>query len=502
MTKNFFKKLIIFEMANNHMGRINHGIKIINNYGKLIDPFRSNFDFAFKLQYRNLSSFIHNDYKKRIDLHYVKRFMDTKLSEKEFNKLIFCIKKNKFKTISTPFDESSVKLIEKQNLDFIKVASCSFDDWPLLETIVRSNKPIVLSTAGASIESLDRVVSFMSNRNKEFALMHCVAEYPTPKKKLNLNQIDFLKKRYENIPIGYSSHEFPNNFDNVKIAAAKGAQIFEKHVGLEDNNFKLNKYSLSPNQTISWLKSLKETLEVCGKLNRKQTVNIDEQKSLRSLQRGVYLKKNIGKNKIISKNDIYFAFPPQKNQMLANNYSKYLSIKTKISLKNNEPLLLKKVLIKNNRQKVYEIIKKVSAFVKKSQINLPKKINIEISHHYGLDKFYKYGLSMFTIVNREYCKKILVVLPNQIHPTQFHKKKEETFNVLHGNLVLILNDKKKTLNSGDVVTIRPGDTHKFYSKKGCVIEEISTTHFKSDSFYIDKKIHNNKNRKTIVNFWM
>jgi len=502
VTKNFLKKLIIFEMANNHMGQINHGIKIINNYGKLIKKFRSNFDFAFKLQYRNLPSFIHKDFKKRGDLHYVKRFNDTKLSEKEFNKLITNIKKNKFKTIATPFDEISVKMIEKQNLDFIKVASCSFNDWPLLESIVKVNKPIILSTAGASTDALDRVVFFLNNRKKEFALMHCVAEYPTPKKKLNLNQIDYLKNRYENIPIGYSSHEFPNNFDNVKIAVAKGAQIFEKHVGLETKNFKLNKYSLSPNQTTVWVKSLKDTIEVCGKLNRKQTTNLNEQTSLRSLQRGAYIKKNIGKNKYVSKKEIYFAFPPQKNQILANDYSKYLSIKTKTALKKNQPLLLKKIIVKDNRQKVYEIIKKVSSFIKKSQISLPKNINIEISHHYGIDKFYRYGLSMFTIVNREYCKKILVVLPNQVHPTQFHKKKEETFNILHGKLILILNDKKKILNSGDVITIKPGQTHKFYSKKGCIIEEISTTHIKTDSFYVDKKIDKNKSRKTIANFWI
>ena len=63
--KNYFdKKLVVFELANNHMGFIDHGIKIINTYGKLIKKYRSKFDFAFKLQYRHLSSFIHKDFKK------------------------------------------------------------------------------------------------------------------------------------------------------------------------------------------------------------------------------------------------------------------------------------------------------------------------------------------------------------------------------------------------------------------------------------------------------
>ena len=78
--------------------------------------------------------------------------------------------------------------------------------------MAKVNKPIILSTAGTT-KAIDEVVSFLANRNKNFALLHCVAEYPTPTNKLHLNQIDFLKNRYENIPIGYSSHEFPNNFE-------------------------------------------------------------------------------------------------------------------------------------------------------------------------------------------------------------------------------------------------------------------------------------------------
>ena len=35
--------------------------------------------------------------------------------------------------------------------------------------------------------------------------------------------------------------------------------------------------------------------------------------------------------------------------------------------------------------------------------------DFEISHHYGLDKFNKFGLVMITILNRDYCKKILVL---------------------------------------------------------------------------------------------
>ena len=52
------KKLqFIFEMANNHMGDINHGLKIIDELRKISSNFKE-FDFAVKLQYRDDSFFI------------------------------------------------------------------------------------------------------------------------------------------------------------------------------------------------------------------------------------------------------------------------------------------------------------------------------------------------------------------------------------------------------------------------------------------------------------
>ena len=105
---------------------------------------------------------------------------------------------------------------------------------------------------------------------------------------------------------------------------------------------------------------------------------------------------------------------------------------------------------------------------------------------------------MVTLVNREYCKKILVCLPNQLHPEQYHLEKEETFNILYGSLELKIDGVTKMLNVGDLVTIAPNQRHEFVSPTGAVIEEISSTHFKSDSYYTDKTIELNPSRKSFV----
>ena len=73
--------------------------------------------------------------------------------------------------------------------------------------------------------------------------------------------------------------------------------------------------------------------------------------------------------------------------------------------------------------------------------------------------------------------------------------------MLDGDVKLKLNKKIHNIEKGDIITINPKTKHEFSSKKGAVIEEISSTHYKSDSFYTDKKIKNNLNRKTKINYY-
>jgi quercetin dioxygenase-like cupin family protein len=97
---------------------------------------------------------------------------------------------------------------------------------------------------------------------------------------------------------------------------------------------------------------------------------------------------------------------------------------------------------------------------------------------------------------------LLVSLPGQFHPEQFHNQKEETFHVLYGNVDLTLDGQTSTFQPGDVINIEPGVRHAFVSQTGCVIEEISTTHYVNDSFYTDESINQSKHRKTLLTYWM
>lgn len=499
--QNITLPLFIFEMANNHMGNIEHGLNIIRTYGELIKKYKE-FNFAIKLQYRSLDTFIHPLEKKNSNSKLVKRFLDTRLSASDFELLIKEIKKFNFISIATPFDEDSVDLILSHNLDIIKVASCSFNDWPLLEKIVDNDKPIIASTAGASIDNIDKVVNFFKNRKKSFSILHCVGEYPTPLSNLHLSQVDFLKSRYPDVEIGFSTHEDPNDFDIIKIAISKGVQIFEKHIGLPTNLYKLNEYSANPDQIKSWLDSAKKTFLICGEGSSRKTNNEKELQSLRSLRRGIFAKNNIKKGELIKLEDIFFAFPPDTDQYTANDWSKYVSFISKYDIAKDSPLTTINTVTSDSRTKIYEIVERVKELLFSNNVIVPGNSGLEISHHYGIDEFYNYGLVLITVVNRNYCKKLLVSLPKQVHPEQYHNDKEETFLILAGEVFITLNGVEKSYMPGDVITVMPGVKHSFYSNTGSVIEEISTTHIISDSHYTDEKINTNPNRKTYLNFWM
>ncbi len=494
-----FEKLFMLEMANNHMGNFEHGLKIIRKFAEVTKKY--SFNFGFKLQYRDLDTFIHPAYKGRKDIKYVKRFEETRLSKADFQKLKDEITKQGLYAICTPFDENSVDLVVEQGFDVIKVASCSFTDWPLLEKIVKTDKPVILSTAGAVLADIDSVVAFFEHRSKHFSILHCVGEYPTAKENYELNQIGMFRKRYPNIQVGFSTHEVPAELDSIKMAIAEGAEIFERHVGLKTDKYPVNAYSSSPEQIDAWLAAAKDAFVLTGVKGTRRSISQKEKEDLNGLKRGVFVKKDIKQGKKLSPGNVYFAIPSVAGQLFANDLSKYTEFIAKKDIAAESPALVKEFKIKFLRGKYQEIGGKIKELVLKSDIPLPAKFEYQLSYHYGIEKFNKFGCIIIRCFNREYCKTIIVVLPGQTNPTHAHKKKEETFQILYGDLIIVMNGVKKEYKRGDIVVVEREVKHSFTSKNGAVFEEVSTTHFKDDSFYDDDAVNKNTDRKANMTYW-
>ncbi|MCX7946503.1 MAG: N-acetylneuraminate synthase family protein [Hydrogenophilus sp.] len=494
--------LIILELANNHMGDEAHARELIATFAEAISPYRAIWRFALKFQFRTLSTLLHPAHRSGSTHRYVRRFTETALSPDAFARLTDYARSLGYLLAATPFDEAAVDQIEQLRLDYLKIASAALTDWPLLERIATVAQPIIASTAGAALEDLDRVVSFFRHRQRPLALMHCVALYPTPPEQLNLGQIELLKRRYPDLPIGYSTHEPPDEYETAPIALALGATLFEKHIALPTDRYSPNAYSLSPSQLTRWLEALTRAHRLIGERLCRTTAGEAERASLFDLKRGLFARRAIAPGTSLTPDDYYLAYPPVPGQWTADDAGKYIQLTALTPIAADEPLTPTNTRREDQQALLRHHCRTIKEFLQRHPIPLPPAADLELSHHYGLERFPQYGMALLTIVNRAYCKKLLVLLPGQTHPEQYHKQKEETFILLAGTLTLTLDGQPHHLAAGQLVTIPPGVRHALTTQEGCIIEELSTTHYPSDSYYTDPAIHANPNRKTRITYWL
>jgi len=491
-----FNGLFTYDLANNHQGDLEHALNIINALGDVNR--QAAVHGALKFQFRQLDTFIHPDYKQRKDVKHIPRFMETALTKQQYEVLTEAVIKNGLHTMCTPFDEESVDAILDLDIEIIKVASCSATDRPLLERITQVNKPVIVSTAGLSMDKIDRLVSFLASKNIHFALMHCVAIYPTPNDKLGLNQINVLEERFPHVPIGFSTHEEPDNYASVQIAYAKGARLFERHVGMETKKYTLNSYSSRPEQIARWITAYKQAVAACGGEHR-IPASPDEIASLRSLMRGVFAGEQIKKGDKLNRDKVYFAMPLHDCQLPSGDW--FDGIEADRDYAPNEPVNETVANFPSPPEEIiYQILLQVKGMLNKARIHIGKDTSIELSHHYGLERFREFGAVIMNCINRKYCKKLIIQLPRQKHPYHFHKSKEETFQLLYGDLEVELDGKRITPQVGDTILVRPGEWHKFHTLDGAIFEEVITTHFDNDSFYEDERIArlSREARKTVI----
>lgn len=315
MKNNIFEDLFVLELANNHWGDVERGKKIITDFSRIVRF--NNIKAAIKLQFRDVDHFIHKDFKDRDDIRYIKKTIKTKMSEEEYGELIDAIRKSGCITMSTPFDEKSVQTCVNLGVQIIKIASSDLNDWVLIEEIAKTRKPVIVSTGGSSVKDIDDIVKFFDNRNIPLAINHCVSIYPSEKSDLELNQIDWLKARYPEHVIGFSTHEYNKDIEQAMlIAYAKGARTFERHIDIEADGIPVSPYCSTPADLDRWIKAYKTAIEICGgPAGYKRMPGKGEIQYLDALVRGVYAKRNLKAGEALNDEDVYLAIPLQQGQI-------------------------------------------------------------------------------------------------------------------------------------------------------------------------------------------
>ena len=214
---------IIAEIGNNHNGSYDLAIEMID---AAIDAGAD----CVKFQMRNMTSV----YRKKslakqgedLGTEYVLDLLERfQLSQNEHKNIAkYCDAKG-ILYMCTPWDSDSIVTLEALDVKAYKVASADLTNLPLIENLVATKKPLILSTGMSSTDEIQITTNFLNSRNAEFVLLHCNSTYPAPFHDINLNWIKKLKDIHP--LIGYSGHE--RGIAVTLAAVGLGAKVVERH---------------------------------------------------------------------------------------------------------------------------------------------------------------------------------------------------------------------------------------------------------------------------------
>jgi len=258
--KDFF---IIAEIGINHGGNYEKAIKLIksaNKAGASAVKFQT-----YKTEKRvKKNSPIFNILKK------------CELSFETFYKIKKFCDKNKITFFSTPFDIESVDFLEKINVKLYKISSFDISNYQLVNRIIKTKKPTIISTGMATLNEIEKVTNMFSNKKIKHYILHCISSYPNNEKNSFLKNISYLKDRL-NVPIGLSDHT--NDIKTSIYSYLLGAKIIEKHFKLSVNDRCVDApVSITPNQLRKLINEISNIKKIMGTI--KFGVRESEKKTL------------------------------------------------------------------------------------------------------------------------------------------------------------------------------------------------------------------------------
>jgi sialic acid synthase SpsE/sugar phosphate isomerase/epimerase len=223
------KVFIIAEIGNNHNGDINKAIELIDiaiDAGADCVKFQMrNFDHLYRKNTINRNG---EDLGTEYVLDLLNKF---ELSLEDQKKIFdYCLMR-RILYLCTPWDLKSIDTLEQFGVEGYKVSSADLTNIPLLEKLVKTRKPLILSTGMSKTSEILFTKEILQKNSSPFVFLHCNSTYPAPLHDINLAYMKSLMNLHP--LIGYSGHE---RGINVTLAAvALGATVVERHLTLDRN---------------------------------------------------------------------------------------------------------------------------------------------------------------------------------------------------------------------------------------------------------------------------
>lgn len=208
----------------------------------------------------------------------------------------------------TPWDKSSIEVLESFNVPAYKVASADLTNLPLLDELCKTKKPLILSTGMSRTDEIKNSVEFLNSRNASFVLLHCNSTYPAPFHDIHLNWMKELKKIHP--IIGYSGHE--RGIAVSTAAVALGATVIERHFTLDrDMEGPDHAASLEFAEFKRLIEGIREIEQALGGENSERFFSQGEMINRENLSKSLVVASDLKKGTIIKSSDIKVLSPGQ-----------------------------------------------------------------------------------------------------------------------------------------------------------------------------------------------
>ena len=228
------------------------------------------------------------------------------LSDEEHFEVYKYAKEFNLDFVETLCAPSCTSMLKYFTPDYLKVASRDLTNLVLLDAMAETKVPIILSTGMAGKKDLDDALSVITKHHCNIGILHCVSEYPTQPKNVNLNTIVYLQKNYGDYVIGYSDHTI--GIATPVAAAAMGAKIIEKHITLDRRMRGTDQAgSLGPDGLNRMVRDLR--LLDMSKGVEDLFISDDVEGAKHKLARSIATKKHLKKGETILEEDIHLLSP-------------------------------------------------------------------------------------------------------------------------------------------------------------------------------------------------
>jgi N,N'-diacetyllegionaminate synthase len=290
---------LILEAGINHEGSLIRAFKMIDDAAKTKAD-------AIKFQYFELDDFYLKNsegYKSLKKMYLAKLDIDKLKKYSERKKLTF---------LCTAYSKNSFDFLNKIGVSAHKVSSMDNNNEDLLKHVAKFKKPIIFSTGMSNLQNTKDKIKLIYKYNKKIIILHCISNYPTLAKDLNLNNINFYNKIFK-FPVGLSDHS--ENIFGMISSLDYQTTIIEKHFTFDkkrkgfDHNISVDYKDI--NFFYDLVEFKKNSLgKTFSKFERPDI------KNQRLFRKGLYYKEDLKKNEYLTKEKIFEARPGINFEMI------------------------------------------------------------------------------------------------------------------------------------------------------------------------------------------